>query len=75
MTRYYDYNIIEEKCKVEYTFAPSHCNMPRAASVAALGLKMYNEGNYQNASEFLPDYLRVSQAERERNERLKHGNN
>ena len=49
--------------------------MPRAASVAALGLKMYNEDNYQNASEFLPDYLRVSQAERERNERLKHGNN
>lgn len=68
-------DIIEEKCKVEYTFAPSHCNMPRAASVAALGLKMYNEDNYQNASEFLPDYLRVSQAERERNERLKHGNN
>lgn len=64
-------DVIKEKCKVEYEFAPVHSNMPRAASVAALGLKMYNNGNYQSASEFLPDYLRDSQAERERNEKLK----
>lgn len=63
--------IIKEKCKVEYEFAPAHCNMPRAASVAALGLQMYNNGEILPAREFLPDYLRVSQAERERNERLK----
>ena len=43
----------------------------RAAAVAALGLVYYQEGRYETAREHMPDYLRVSQAERERAEREK----
>ena len=43
----------------------------RAASVGALGMKYLLEGRSETAAEHRPDYLRVSQAERERKERLK----
>ena len=36
-----------------------------------LGLVYYEEGKYGTAEEHVPDYLRVSQAERERAEREK----
>ena len=39
--------------------------------LAALGLIYYREGKTETAMEHKPDYLRVSQAEREREERLK----
>lgn len=60
---------IEETMKVPYSFAPSHCNKQRASSVAALGLEYAANGKAVTASEFQPDYLRKSQAEREREER------
>lgn len=56
---------IKENCKVTYTFAPAHSNKQRAASVAALGLLLYMEGKAESATEHKPDYLRLSQAERE----------
>lgn len=61
--------LIEEKIKVPYSFAPAHVNKQRAAAVAALGIKYYREGKTETAMEHVPDYLRVSQAERERAER------
>lgn len=61
--------IIEENMEVAYSFAPSHCNKQRASSVAALGLTYAVNGKAVAASEFQPDYLRKSQAEREREER------
>ncbi len=61
--------IIGEKIQVPYTFAPSHLNKQRASAVAALGLQYYKDGKIQTAAEHKPDYLRVSQAERERAER------
>ena len=61
---------IEENCRVPYTFAPAHLNRQRAAAVAALGEIYYKEGKIQTAAEHAPDYLRVSQAERERAQRL-----
>ena len=61
--------LIEEKMEVPYSFAPAHVNKQRAAAVAALGLIYYREGNTETAMEHVPDYLRVSQAERERAER------
>ena len=60
---------IEEKIKVPYTFAPAHTNKQRAGAVAALGAKYYAQGRYETAREHQPDYLRASQAEREREER------
>lgn len=61
--------IIEEKLEVPYTFAPLHMSKQRAGAIAALGMKYYKSGKIQNATEHQPDYLRVSQAERERAER------
>ncbi len=60
---------IEEKIQVPYAFAPAHVNKQRAAAVAALGAKYFKQGRYETAREHQPDYLRVSQAEREREER------
>lgn len=48
-----------------YEFAPASLNRQRAASVAVLGEIYYREGKMEPASEHLPDYLRLSQAERE----------
>ena len=50
-------------------FAPAPASRQRAAAVAALGMKYLREGRAQTADEHLPNYLRVSQAERERAER------
>ena len=61
--------LIEEKLKTPYSFAPAHVNKQRAAAVAALGMLYYRDGRTETAKEHVPDYLRVSQAERERAER------
>lgn len=50
-------------------FAPANMNRQRAASVGALALRYYRDGKIETAAEHKPDYLRVSQAERERKER------
>ncbi len=63
--------IIEDTIKVPYSFAPSYMNRQRAAVVGALGICYYNKGRFETAMEHQPDYLRVSQAERERAEREK----
>lgn len=54
--------------KVPYSFAPACCNRQRAACVAALGETLFEKGMLQTAAEHAPDYLRLSQAERERAE-------
>lgn len=58
--------VIEEMIKTAYLFAPAHMNRQRAGAVAALGAKYLVEGNVTAAEDFGPDYLRKSQAERER---------
>lgn len=60
---------IKEKCTVPYSFAPAHMNKQRAASVAVLGMRLFESGHAQSAAEHKPDYLRLSQAERERQEK------
>ena len=62
-------SFIEEHCKVPYTFAPAHMSKQRAGAVAVLGMQMYAEGKIETAAEHRPDYLRLSQAERELKER------
>lgn len=65
---------LEEKIMAgrKISFAPAHLNRQRAAAVGALGIRYYKEGRLETAAEHQPDYLRVSQAERERKERLCH---
>lgn len=58
--------VIQEKLKTEYSFAPAGNNRQRAASIAALGAVYYAKGRTVTAAEHQPEYLRKSQAERER---------
>lgn len=60
---------IAEYCKVPYRLAPAHMNKQRAGSVAALGMQYFSKGQYETAEEHKPEYLRLSQAERERMEK------
>ncbi|MBE5972165.1 MAG: tRNA (adenosine(37)-N6)-threonylcarbamoyltransferase complex dimerization subunit type 1 TsaB [Lachnoclostridium sp.] len=62
-------NKIRELMKVPFDFAPAHMNRQRAAAVASLGAVYFAEGRTETAAEHGPDYLRKSQAEREREER------
>lgn len=64
---------IEQHIQVPVCFAPAHVNRQRAGAVAALAMEYLKEGRIQTAAEHRPDYLRVSQAERERQKRLKKG--
>lgn len=67
-------DMIRERCQVSCSFAPAHLNRQRAGAVAALGAVYYKAGKLQTPEEHQPEYLRVSQAERERAKRLaKHG--
>lgn len=63
-------SLIEEKLSVPFDFAPANVNRQRAASVAALGATYFAEGKTETAMEHKPDYLRKSQAEREREEKM-----
>ena len=65
---------LAETLTVPYCFAPAHVNRQRAASVAALGAVYFAEEKIETAAEHKPDYLRKSQAEREREEKEREGN-
>ncbi len=60
---------LKEGLKVSYSFAPAHQNRQRAAAVGTLAMQYYQEGKMETATEHKPDYLRLSQAERERAEK------
>lgn len=62
-------DVIREKMRVPFSFASASANRQRAAVVGALGIQYYKEGKFETAMEHQPDYLRVSQAERERAEK------
>lgn len=63
------HGVLEEKTEVPYSFAPVHMSKQRAASLAACAFVYAKEGKTQTAAEFVPTYLRKSQAEREREEK------
>lgn len=62
---------ISELIRVPVKMAPAHLNRQHASSVAALGSLYFAQGRYESADDHRPDYLRLSQAERERMEREK----
>ncbi len=59
-------SVIKEQLEVPYSFAPAHVNKQRASALAVRAFYYYNSGLYGNADDFTPEYLRMSQAERER---------
>ena len=60
---------IEENIKVPFKYAPAHMNRQRAGALAVLAAKYYREGQTVSAADHKPEYLRMSQAERERMKR------
>lgn len=60
---------IQEELTVPFGLAPANCNRQHASSVAALATAYFEAGNTIPAPEHKPDYLRLSQAERERLEK------
>ena len=62
---------LREGLSIPFIFAPANMNRQRASSVGLLGMEYFKQGKTETAREHQPDYLRVSQAERERNEREK----
>lgn len=64
-------SVIREECKVPFSFAPAHMNAQRAGAVAALGEIYFAQGKMVSADAHGPEYLRKSQAEREKEERGK----
>lgn len=62
-------NYIEENASFDADFAPAHLSRQRASSVGALGYEYFKTGKIQTAAEHGPEYLRLSQAERELNEK------
>lgn len=62
--------VIEEKIKVPYSFAPAHLCRQRAGAVGMLALQYLKDGKTEDAKDHQPDYLRISQAERELKEKL-----
>lgn len=61
---------LPELIRVPYTLAPAHLSKQRAGSVAMLALRYAQEGKLKDAAEFVPEYLRKSQAEREKEEKI-----
>ena len=57
--------LLSEKTEVPCSFAPLHLSKQRAGALAARAVELYKEGRIQTAAEHAPDYLRLSQAERE----------
>ena len=60
---------MKELLRIPYYFAPAHMNRQRAASVATLGKEKFEQGIFEDAADHAPEYLRLSQAERERQEK------
>ena len=56
---------IKEMVEVNYNFVPAHLSRQRAGAIGALGIEYYKKGILMDADEFVPTYLRMSQAERE----------
>lgn len=62
---------IDEKLTTRHFYARQQLSRQRAATIGAIAWDMYRAGEIENVDLFAPDYLRLSQAERERMERDK----
>ena len=64
---------MEQVMRVPYTAAPLHRARQSAAAVASLERLYYEQGRTVDGAVFVPEYLRLSQAERERAEKEREG--
>ena len=62
---------IDRLVNTPHHYAPAHLNKQRASAVAVLAEHYYEQGKTEAARDQQPDYLRLSQAERERAEAQK----
>ncbi len=62
---------MKELLQVPYSLAPAHRSRQSAACIAALGARYFAQGKAVNGASYAPEYLRLSQAERERQEEEK----
>ncbi|MCR4716997.1 MAG: tRNA (adenosine(37)-N6)-threonylcarbamoyltransferase complex dimerization subunit type 1 TsaB [Lachnospiraceae bacterium] len=69
--RYKD--VISSRLREGDIIAAIHLNVQDAAALAFRAKQMYEAGNFTNADHFAPEYLRMSQAERERKLKEKRG--
>jgi len=60
---------IDAYVQAPHFYAPPHLNKQRAGAVAWLAMQYMKNGQTVSAAEHHPDYLRLSQAERERKEK------
>lgn len=58
--------MLRDGLHVPYTMAPAYMNRQNAAALGALACTYFEQGRIQSPDELVPDYLRMSQAERER---------
>lgn len=63
--------VIKEQLGNRAMFAPQNINLNKASSIAHLAINEFENGNAENYSNIVPQYIRMSQAERERLEREK----
>ncbi|HBE08382.1 MAG TPA: tRNA (adenosine(37)-N6)-threonylcarbamoyltransferase complex dimerization subunit type 1 TsaB [Lachnospiraceae bacterium] len=61
---------IEENLKVPYTFAPLHRRLQSASSLVALAMEYAKAGRMEKGEDHRPNYLRETQAERERKAKI-----
>lgn len=66
--------VIKERIAVSCHFAPAHLNKQRAAAIGVRAFAYFEKGLFVSADEFKPEYLRLSQAEREQLEKSKKEN-
>ena len=59
---------IDENLEVPHTFKPAHMNGQRAGALGVYAMELAKQGKTETAARHKPDYLRLSQAERERAE-------
>lgn len=64
--------LIKAKMGARYIFAPAYMSRQRAAAFGLIALDKLNNGETVDYYAHTPDYLRLSQAERERNEGITH---
>lgn len=62
-------DMIVRSMTVPYHFAPAHVNKQRASAIGVRAIEYLENGLYASADEFEPEYLRLSQAEREQLEK------
>jgi len=61
--------IIDASLRIPHSYAPANMNRQRASSLAVLASYYIGRGEMESAAEHKPEYLRLSQAERERLEK------